>query len=234
MGADAARQRENNGGTIMNIAGKAGAVILAALFTQGAEAQKVEKSVLKNNFVSAQVPISTGPNFGFVSVNKGNGPDGKPISVITIDLCSYHPDFEHRYCLFASGYAPPDAVSSSGTQSVTVELANISILQGGIVDCRTGGCMGPFPVPAESLKGIWNRYEGPFSFDFESTGVTRSEGRFPENTLKSIRTGRENNYSAALRGSLGTTALETPGMFGSATINFSSGTSIEITRTTNR
>jgi hypothetical protein len=218
----------------MNIGTKAGAVILAALFTQGAEAQKVQTNVLKNNFVSAQAPISTGPNFGFVSVNKGHGPDGNPISFINIDLCSYHPDFEHRYCLFASGYAPPDAVSSSGTQSVTVELANISILQGGIVDCRTGGCMGPLPVPAESFRGTWNRYEGPFSFDFERTGVTRNEGRFPESTVKSIRTGRENNYSAAFRGSLGTTALETQGMFGAATINFSSGISIEITRTTNR
>jgi hypothetical protein len=218
----------------MNIGKAAAGVLLPVLLTQIAPAQQTQTSIIRNNFVSAQAPLSTGPNFGFVSVNKGNGPDGNPVSFINIDLCSYHPDFEHRYCLFASGYAPPNAVSSSGTQSVSVDLPNISILQGGVVDCRSGVCMGPLPVPAESLRGTWNRYDGPFSFDFESAGVTRNAGRFPENTITSVRTGRENNYSAAFRGSLGTIALETPGMFGAATINFSNGINIEITRTTNR
>lgn len=202
----------------------------ATLFALPAEAQPPQKTVVRNNFVSAQAPIS-GSNVGFVSANKGTGPDGNPVSFIQIDLCSYHPDHEHRYCLFASGYAPPSVLSSSGVELVAVDVANISIFQGGIVDCRSGVCMGPLPIPALSFRGSWKRYRGDFSSDFETAGITRNEIRFPENTITFFRRGVESGYSAEFQGSLGTTSLQTPGGAGGATINFSRGIDIEITRT---
>jgi len=90
------------------------------------------------------------------------------------------------------------------------------------------------PVPQRSFRGTWTRYRGSNSFDTESLGIEKRVGRLPDRTVTEVRIGASQNYSAAFRGSLGTTQLEVAGLGGAANIYSYKNTMIEITRTANR
>lgn len=212
----------------------AGSLVTATLFVPSAGGQTPQKTVIKNNTVSGYAPLNTGPFVGIVSARIGLGNENKPVAFITVDVCS--PDGQPRYCLYADGVAPASAISATGTESVTVDVANISALSGlngNVVDCTTGVCMG-LPIPPIAFRGTWTRYQGSNSFDTESAGIEKRVGRFLDRTITEVRIGMNQYYSAAFRGNLGTTQLEIAGMGGPANISFSKNTMIEITRTASR
>src|SRR3954471_16232755 len=143
-----------------------------------AYAQPPQKLQIRNDAASASASITSGGFFGSVAAFAASAPDGTPISRISVDLCSYNPDWEHRYCIYADGQAPAGAISSRGFDFVQVEVANIGGFYGFVLDCTSGTCT-TAALPAVALRGTWTRYTGVYSFDNEQTGTTLNVGRYP-------------------------------------------------------
>src|SRR4051794_35724499 len=143
-----------------------------------AYSQPPQKMQIRNDAASASASITSGGFFGSVFAFSASGSDGTPISRISVDLCSYNPDWEHRYCIYADGQAAAGAISSRGFDFVQVELANIGGFYGFVLDCTSGMCTAA-PLPAVALHGIWTRYTGDYSFDYEQSGTTGNVGRYP-------------------------------------------------------
>jgi hypothetical protein len=203
-------------------------VIATTLFVVTAQA---ETTLIRNNTVSTFGPITTGTYVGYVGVDNGNGPDGKPAAHVVIDVCSYIPDEQHRYCIYAEGYAPLSTMTWKDAELVSIDLPNISTLQnGGVVDCTSGACVGG-PVPPLAFRGTWTRYRGPSSSESEMFGTSKFVIRFDASIITERRTGLNRSYSAAFLGNLGNVQLTIPGTQQARIISAQS-VSVEMQRTT--
>lgn len=199
------------------------AIGIPLLLISGIGVQHMLGSKITGNTLAADL-ISDSSSF--VSLRPVDTPDGSAYTVYW-QGCTLHPDYNHRYCLTASGLAPKSAVRSQQDDSlqVTLDIADLSVLyykQG--IDCRSGTCITfvPLSVP---LSGVFTIYRGPGSSVEEFHGNSRLEYVWSSGLLKFFESfiGTKITYTANFAGTVGPRLVTPPPTGFNSTLAFMRG-----------
>lgn len=198
------------------------AIGVPLLVIAGIAAQGVFQSKVAGNLISAHWE---GAQLGVINVIPADTPDATAYSVFWRG-CTLNPDYEHRYCLMASGLAPKSAIRSnpSGGIALTLDLSMLSaIFSANMEDCRTGVCA-YLPVASVPLNGTFTLYEGPGSFVDRANGSSSREDRLPFGGMTSQGfSGQRTRYSAVFAGTVGPLTVAPPAGAWNASITIMKG-----------
>jgi hypothetical protein len=186
------------------------------LVVTGLAAQVIFSSKITGDLVSANWfdPVSTSS----VGINPASTPSGTAYSLFWRG-CTLNPDFDHRFCTFASGLAPTSTVKTQQVDTlgldVDTSLLSVVFFIGG-EDCTSGICI-QFTPPSVPLHATFTIFSGLGSFTEQTSGNDHTENIFPFGGITSSETfsGSRIRHSANFTGVVGPITVPPPPPVGS-------------------
>jgi len=171
---------------------------------------------------------------GEVQVHQINDPiTNSPSAFVDLFLYQSSPYFS----IFLDGFAPGSAISSKAFDSVTLNINDLSTMDGGrfqfvsVIDCRSGTCVfsnDPSALPQFALNISWTRF-GPRTHVQTGTQVDTFQDYLGGSTSTKT-SGIRTTYDATFTGYLGARPPSSPNFAGIGSIFVSKGVTITFTR----